>query len=268
VKISAMSRRLTIAGLAGLVLGAGLLITATPRAAHAAPSPDVCDLGYVWREAYSGDHVCVTPATRSQAAYDNSQASSRVDPNGAYGPTTCVQGYVWREAIPSDHVCVTPDVRSQTAYDNSQASSRAIGNPIVLHASIAFNNGVPVGGYADLTLYGDGEYTFSGHFHDSGFPSYDTGFVWVFRTSTGTAFTFSDTGNVEGTINPFGSRDHNWSSSGTNPALQAAWHDVQQGYNWQWEAKSSLDIGGMFNEIKTVIGYISTVIAVVGPLLG
>lgn len=33
--------------------------------------------GYVWREAVTGDHVCITPATRSQASYDNSQADSR-----------------------------------------------------------------------------------------------------------------------------------------------------------------------------------------------
>ena len=86
---------------------------------------DRCLPGYVWREAFSGDHVCVTPATRSQAAYDNSQASARIEPGGgAYGPNTCRQGYVWRVARPSDLVCVTPETRTQTAYDNSQAKNR------------------------------------------------------------------------------------------------------------------------------------------------
>jgi hypothetical protein len=262
-----MVRRFATISLAGLVMVTGLILTSAAQPASAAPSPDICDLGYVWREAYAGDHVCVTPDVRSQAAYDNSQAASRVDPTGPYGPDTCIQGYVWREAIPSDHVCVTPAVRSQTAYDNSQAASRAIGNPIVLHANITFDNGVPVGGYADLVLYGDGTYQFSGHFHDSGFPTYNTGIVWVLRSSTGAVFTFSDSGNVQGTINPFGSRDHNWNNAGYNQSLQAAWHDIQQGYSWRWEAKTSLDLAGMFDEIKTVIGYVSTVISVVGPLL-
>lgn len=91
----------------------------------AAPQPsDWCIQGYVWREAVYNDHVCVTPETRSQAAYDNSQADFRRDPNGAYGPYTCIQGYVWREATPDDLVCVTPETRSQTAYDNSQAPYR------------------------------------------------------------------------------------------------------------------------------------------------
>jgi hypothetical protein len=83
-----------------------------------------CRQGYVWREAFPGDYVCVTPATRTQAAYDNSQANARIDPGGAYGPDTCRQGYVWREARPSDHVCVTPATRTQTAADNLQASAR------------------------------------------------------------------------------------------------------------------------------------------------
>lgn len=85
-----------------------------------------CLNGYVWREAAPFDHVCVTPDQRSQAAYDNSQAASRVDPFGAYGPQSCVNGYVWRQAFGGDYVCVTPGERSQVAYDNSQAIARII----------------------------------------------------------------------------------------------------------------------------------------------
>jgi hypothetical protein len=89
--------------------------------------PDTCAQGYVWREAFPNDHVCVTPETRSQAAYDNSQATARIDPiNKSYGPDTCIQGYVWREAIPSDFVCVIPETRDKTAYDNSQAANRRV----------------------------------------------------------------------------------------------------------------------------------------------
>jgi hypothetical protein len=82
----------------------------------------------VWREAVPGDHVCVTPETRAQAAQDNSFAASRRSPTGgAYGPDTCLQGYVWRGAVPSDHVCVTGETRAQTAEDNSLAASRRAG---------------------------------------------------------------------------------------------------------------------------------------------
>ncbi|GCE30222.1 hypothetical protein KDA_57060 [Dictyobacter alpinus] len=86
--------------------------------------PDTCISGYVWREAFTDDHVCVTPDQRTQAAFDNSQARYRVNPHGAYGPSSCRNGYVWREAGPNDLVCVTPAQRTQTADDNNQALSR------------------------------------------------------------------------------------------------------------------------------------------------
>ena len=38
---------------------------------------DTCKQGFVWREATKDDHVCVTPATRTQAA--NTIARPRVD---------------------------------------------------------------------------------------------------------------------------------------------------------------------------------------------
>jgi hypothetical protein len=87
--------------------------------------PDTCKSGFVWREASSSDHVCVTPDTRAQTQYDNGQAASRWV-SGPYGPDTCAQGYVWREAFSGDDVCVTPDTRDQAAYDNAQASSRLV----------------------------------------------------------------------------------------------------------------------------------------------
>jgi hypothetical protein len=84
-----------------------------------------CLIGYVWRQAYSGDYVCVTPAIRTQAAADDAAANSRIQQGGgAYGPYTCIQGYVWRQVVPDDYTCVTTAVRSQATYDNSQATSR------------------------------------------------------------------------------------------------------------------------------------------------
>lgn len=96
----------------------------------AKPGPAVrlpCQQGYVWREAYAGDYVCVPPGSRSRAAADNAQTvSRRVPGGGASGPDTCMQGFVWREAVPSDHVCVEPAVRSETAQENKIAAERTI----------------------------------------------------------------------------------------------------------------------------------------------
>jgi hypothetical protein len=86
------------------------------------PRPPACKAGFVWREAFYGDDICVTPQTRAQAAADNSQAAARRAPSS----DTCKSGFVWREARPGDLVCVTPETRAQAAFDNSQARQRRV----------------------------------------------------------------------------------------------------------------------------------------------
>jgi hypothetical protein len=105
------------------IIGAAAVLAIAP-AAHARASSNVCLNGFVWREAFPGDAVCVTPPTRDQAAADNAAAASRVDPSGPFGPNSCRSPFVWRAARPSDLVCVTVDTRAQTAADNAAAASR------------------------------------------------------------------------------------------------------------------------------------------------
>src|SRR5689334_15720680 len=81
------------------------------RSAGAAPQ---CAEGFVWREAFRGDYVCVSPESRSQAARENS------DPAGA---EPCRPGTVWREAGRSDHVCVQVARRSAVAEENRRAAN-------------------------------------------------------------------------------------------------------------------------------------------------
>jgi hypothetical protein len=115
--------RSTISKVIATSFGAALSIATIP----AALAQDACRQGFVWREAFLGDHVCVTPKTRDQAAHDNSQADARRQPGGgAYGSNTCRSPYVWREARSSDAVCVTVQTRSDTANDNAQAATRRV----------------------------------------------------------------------------------------------------------------------------------------------
>jgi hypothetical protein len=105
--------------LTGTVAGIGSAAAALPY------GPDTCMTGFVWREAYPNDHVCVLPKIRAQARADNAAAASNVQPGGGpYGPGTCKQGLVWREAQPADHVCVAPGNRDQAKTDNFFAYSR------------------------------------------------------------------------------------------------------------------------------------------------
>ncbi|HEY6279935.1 MAG TPA: hypothetical protein VIX86_26795, partial [Streptosporangiaceae bacterium] len=102
------------------------VVTSLPSPSGTIGDPDVpCLNGYVWRQAFAGDYVCVTPDVQAQAAADNAAATSRIAAGGgAYAQYTCQQGYVWRQTVPDDYTCVTPDVRAQAAADNAQAGNR------------------------------------------------------------------------------------------------------------------------------------------------
>jgi hypothetical protein len=94
---------------------------------QAQPSSDECLKNFVWREAFLGDHVCVTPVVHDNVVQQNQLALKRRSPNGgASGPDTCLEGFVWREARSSDHVCVPPRARDEAAADNAMAPSRRI----------------------------------------------------------------------------------------------------------------------------------------------
>ena len=90
-------------------------------------APRTCQPGFVPRGAGPNDRVCVTPAEHALAVRENSETSTHVDPNGAYGPNTCLSGYVWRNAFDSDGVCVTPDARDRVAAENRLGPSHAAG---------------------------------------------------------------------------------------------------------------------------------------------
>jgi hypothetical protein len=91
--------------------------------AHADPNlpygPDTCLQGFVWREARTGDVVCVRPEDRDRTAWENATAADRRDPGGPYGPNSCKPGFVWREAFDGDAVCVTPDTRRENLQWNT-----------------------------------------------------------------------------------------------------------------------------------------------------
>jgi hypothetical protein len=65
------------------------IVTSIPSPTGTIGDPGVpCLQGYVWRKAYAGDYVCVTPANRAQAAADNAAALSRVASGGGAAPAT------------------------------------------------------------------------------------------------------------------------------------------------------------------------------------
>ena len=127
--------------------------------------------------------------------------------------------------------------------------------------SIVFGGGVPVGGWTAISLFPNGAFNFSGHMHVSGAPSYNVGVTWVVTTSDGQpTFTLPVTGRVHGTFEP-GSRDFDWNTSGTNPALAAAWPELAAGYRWRWQAGANADFLAMTQAAVQAIGAVGAVIA-------
>jgi hypothetical protein len=127
---------------------------------------------------------------------------------------------------------------------------------------IAFHGGVPVGGYSHLTIYADGSYAYTGHFHVSGAPSYNYGLVWVVKDSQGRPFSFSHGGRLHGTFES-GSRDDDWAFTGTNQQLARFWPDLAAGYSWAWKSAVNIDIRALINSTVEAVGTAITVIAIV-----
>jgi hypothetical protein len=122
----AITQTTQLAVLAALTLGLVVAGQQAPATAHANP----CLQGFVYRDAYPNDEVCVTPNIRTETAQENADAGAHVQPGGgAYGANTCAAGYVFRDAYPGDQVCVTPAERDEAAADNAAANARQQPNP-------------------------------------------------------------------------------------------------------------------------------------------
>jgi hypothetical protein len=129
----------------------GMAVLASP--ASAAPHPLTCKSGYVWREAFPGDAVCVlwSSASRDIAREENRLGPSRTVPGSAF----CKSGFVWREARPSDLVCVPPAARDRVRNENL-AAIHNVANPVGVGRPFqAYAWGTKGGTSTNLYVYGD-----------------------------------------------------------------------------------------------------------------
>lgn len=159
-----------------------------------------------------------------------------------------------------------PLIKTLFPFDKPSPPPPPPGLPVIGPLSwpnITFDGGVPVGGWANLTLWPDGSYDFEGHFHDSGAPSYNDALAWAIKdTTTNTAYSFLHTGHMAGTFES-GSRDDTWSTSGKNDALAAGWANLSAGYVWQANAAVNWDANSLVNEVIAALGIVLGVIGIV-----
>lgn len=128
--------------------------------------------------------------------------------------------------------------------------------------SITFDNGIPVGGWASLALFQNGDFQFYGHYHVSGSPSYNVEHGWVVLSSTGYAFTFKASGHLAGTLEP-GSRDYDWNNTANHPDIAQHWPDLMNGWSYRWSAAVGWDAISLVNSIVEVMKVAGTVITAV-----
>jgi len=111
-------RRQNVLSVSTFLLVSALLLSTFASEARA--QSDECAAGFVWREAFPDDHVCVSPEVRDMVKEANRNAPQYTTKDG----NECVPGYVWRMAGPRDQVCVSEDERDQAEQDNRLAETR------------------------------------------------------------------------------------------------------------------------------------------------
>jgi hypothetical protein len=130
---------------------------------------------------------------------------------------------------------------------------------------IVFGGGVPVGGWSNLSLHADGSFLFSGSFRDSGAPTYKESILWAVKAANGTVLLFSNQVETGGILD--GPREVLWNKPGNNPAIATHWNDLTAGYSYTCQSRADMDLQGLWDSAKSVIGTVGEVVAVVGPLL-
>ncbi len=130
---------------------------------------------------------------------------------------------------------------------------------------VNFDNGVPVGGWSNISLYPNGWFNFVGHFHDSGAPSYNLDFVWSIWRPGGALIMIGTQGHMAGTFES-GSRNFDWNIQQNRPDIAGEWANLSNGYWWRWDAHVQWDVAAAMDSIKRAIQaaqQIASVIAII-----
>lgn len=130
------------------------------------------------------------------------------------------------------------------------ANTGAMVSPNSVHFHDVLTSGLPLGGWVDITMNAEGDVTFSGHLHNSGFDNIDYTLSVVVVSASGASVGFQHSGHTEGTVAglPFGTpdRDDNFVSPQplNNQQIAANWNDLKNGsIFWRLDATDTLAEG-------------------------
>jgi hypothetical protein len=124
----------------------------------------------------------------------------------------------------------------------------AVPTPATLHFHDTLTSGLPLGGWVDIVMNGLGDFTFSGHLHDSGFDNIDYTLSVVVISPSGTGIAFQRSGHTEGTSAglPFGTpnRDDDFAKPDFNQRISDHWDQfTQASLFWRLDATDTLAEG-------------------------
>ncbi|WP_146251023.1 hypothetical protein [Nocardia tenerifensis] len=111
--------------------------------------------------------------------------------------------------------------------------------PIRLHIDVNTDDSTAARGWAELTLYVEGTFSFVTHFHATGWNSYPTSLAWfVFPADGRLPFLFTHDGKVYGT-DEIGPRDDDNTVNGSSPAMRDRFASFRNcTYRWAASFKS------------------------------
>lgn len=84
-------------------------------------------------------------------------------------------------------------------------------------------------GWAQLLFNSAGFWCYRGHMHESGFIGHHYAFTAVidFKDAFGRVIAFVQQGEIDGTVDPFGSRDSDWQQNGHDPFFSDNWDSLK-----------------------------------------
>ena len=113
------------------------------------------------------------------------------------------------------------------------------------HADISTPDWLPVSGWVDVVINRRGDFTFTGHMHNSGSLNVHFTLVIVLMTPSGIGYGFSRTHALDGTVTFLGRhRDDDWADTSNNPQLAGNWGQLTQSrLHWRLVANDTLSAG-------------------------
>jgi hypothetical protein len=122
---------------------------------------------------------------------------------------------------------------------NFPTSEPGMPDAITLNSG-SITSGLSIGGFATLIMTRGGQFTFTGHMHDSGALGIDFLLTLIAMTPSGIAYSVQRSGHTAGTLTP-GSRDDDWTIPGFNELIRDNWKEASQArLSWTMHANDTL----------------------------